>query len=589
MEAAGEDVRTDVVSEVACHLDELPQEILFLILTHLRDVKEVASVSRVSKRFYSLLASNAIWKLLYCAKWEANPLLPNFLEVIGRPAEEVLKEDADDDTDGPSIKDAFKHKYFLEQRWFKGEWTRQSFLAHPGSSVNGLKFVASPSSSAPATLVTCSDDHTVRVWQPVAVAAPPEPAGDDSDSSFFFSNSPGSLFSSFRNSKIRNLGLSLTAKPQLECTDTLKGHQSVVWCVDYDGNVIVSGSHDESVIVWRDGAIAHNFAKVLDGGINGIILHENSVLARSRMGKEVVLTDIEACKHTVRYDSNSYGVFSFDASWEDNVLISCGGKALYCWDMRTSEPQFSYKIPTQMGRFEVLKLKTGTHLLATGDSDGDCAFWDLRVVSSAAMTPLAFAPASSSTSSTTSPSPSSSTSSSSPSPPSMGSPRLSSSPPLASLATYPSSSSSSSALFSSSSSPPAATSYLATSAASPGGGGLSSLAGATTVGSNKNPGHITSFIHGLSPVCGLYFDNSKLVSASKSGIIKVWDIGCSKDKSSQLARCKIDLGSKVWCFQADDRSLVCGDRGGFIHLVDFGADTRPRFGGMTADSKCSLQ
>jgi hypothetical protein len=90
-----------------------------------------------------------------------------------------------------------------------------------------------------------------------------------------------------------------------------------------------------SVIVWRDGAIAHNFAKVLDGGINGIILHENvrlhlqrphahahthahtrylcslfvhthkttwaqSVLARSRMGKEVVLTDIEACKHTVR-------------------------------------------------------------------------------------------------------------------------------------------------------------------------------------------------------------------------------------------------------------------------------------------------
>jgi len=44
MEAAGEHVRNDAVSEVlACHLDELPQEILFLILTHLRDIKEVAS------------------------------------------------------------------------------------------------------------------------------------------------------------------------------------------------------------------------------------------------------------------------------------------------------------------------------------------------------------------------------------------------------------------------------------------------------------------------------------------------------------------------------------------------------------------
>jgi hypothetical protein len=27
--------------------------------------------------------------------------------------------------------------------------------------------------------------------------------------------------------------------------------------------------------VWRDGAIAHTFDKVLEGGINGIILHDN--------------------------------------------------------------------------------------------------------------------------------------------------------------------------------------------------------------------------------------------------------------------------------------------------------------------------
>lgn len=68
----------------------------------------------------------------------------------------------------PCVSCGSNGQYFLEQRWFKGEWTRQSFLAHPGSSVNGLKFVASPSSSAPATLVTCSDDHTVR-----GTASPP--------------------------------------------------------------------------------------------------------------------------------------------------------------------------------------------------------------------------------------------------------------------------------------------------------------------------------------------------------------------------------------------------------------------------------
>jgi hypothetical protein len=51
---------------------------------------------------------------LYYAKWEANPLLPNFLEVIGRPPEDclALKEEADADAvdSSPSIKDAFKHK-----------------------------------------------------------------------------------------------------------------------------------------------------------------------------------------------------------------------------------------------------------------------------------------------------------------------------------------------------------------------------------------------------------------------------------------------------------------------------------------------
>lgn len=92
---------------------------------------------------------------------------------------------------------------------------------------------------------------------------------------------------------------------------------------------------------------------------------------------------------------------------------------------------------------------------------------------------------------------------------------------------YPKPSSSSALLFSSSSSPPATNSYLGSSTVplptpySPSSAlashGPSALQDATA--SAKTLGHITSFIHGLSPICGLYFDSSKMVSASKSGTV----------------------------------------------------------------------
>jgi WD40 repeat protein len=36
-----------------------------------------------------------------------------------------------------------------------------------------------------------------------------------------------------------------------ECTHTLKGHTSDVYCVAFDGTTIVSGSDDKTVRIWR--------------------------------------------------------------------------------------------------------------------------------------------------------------------------------------------------------------------------------------------------------------------------------------------------------------------------------------------------
>jgi WD40 repeat protein len=38
----------------------------------------------------------------------------------------------------------------------------------------------------------------------------------------------------------------------LECVHTLKGHSSLVWTMDSDGSIIVSGGFDGNLVVWKD-------------------------------------------------------------------------------------------------------------------------------------------------------------------------------------------------------------------------------------------------------------------------------------------------------------------------------------------------
>lgn len=97
--------------------------------------------------------------------------------------------------------------------------------------------------------------------------------------------------------------------------------------------------------------------------------------------------------------------------------------------------------------------------------------------------------------------------------------------------------------------------------------------------------------HGLSPICDLYFDNNKLVSASKQGVIKIWRLDLQS--ADNVASCTIPLEARLWCFQGDDRALVCGDRQGFVHTLDFG-DIREYLAGSNSkaaakDEGCVLQ
>ena len=73
--------------------------------------------------------------------------------------------------------------------------------------------------------------------------------------------------------------LKLWSISSLKCVSTLNGHTGGVWCSEFDGNIVVSGSTDRSLRVWdvKNGTCLH----VLEG-------HTSTVRCVSLHGKVVV-------------------------------------------------------------------------------------------------------------------------------------------------------------------------------------------------------------------------------------------------------------------------------------------------------------
>ena len=110
-----------------------------------------------------------------------------------------------------------------------GNYTTVSIQAHPvGESLNKVKFVAAASSAARAepTLLTCSDDKTVKIWK----------ASD---------TAPQEIKAKGRKSKIsKKKEAQADDQVPLKCEKVMR-HEGYVFSLDCDGNRIVSGDFGE--------------------------------------------------------------------------------------------------------------------------------------------------------------------------------------------------------------------------------------------------------------------------------------------------------------------------------------------------------
>jgi len=112
-----------------------------------------------------------------------------------------------------------------------GNYTTVSIQAHPvGESLNKVKFVAATSSGVRAepTLLTCSDDKTVKIWKASDIA-PQEIKAKGG-----------------KKAKITKKKKEAQAEEQvpLKCEKVMR-HEGYVFSLDCDGNRIVSGDFGE--------------------------------------------------------------------------------------------------------------------------------------------------------------------------------------------------------------------------------------------------------------------------------------------------------------------------------------------------------
>eukprot|EP00005_Dracoamoeba_jomungandri_P011507 CAMPEP_0174278556 /NCGR_PEP_ID=MMETSP0439-20130205/61545_1 /TAXON_ID=0 /ORGANISM="Stereomyxa ramosa, Strain Chinc5" /LENGTH=558 /DNA_ID=CAMNT_0015370985 /DNA_START=667 /DNA_END=2339 /DNA_ORIENTATION=+ len=541
----------------------------------------------------------------------------------GKEMEPEQSEEEEEDAYGCSVFKSFKQKVFLNKNWLSGRCTRLKFEAHSKEPVNDLKFVTNTNlnnSGELTKLVTCSDDKTIKIWKNNAnvesgennennktnyVRSSEEEENEErcednnnnSSGNDLNSTKPRKKLFSFKSSKVKSVEprryISASEKKgdlvdswnediiAPSCSTVLTGHNSLIWTLDYDKNLIISGSHDQSVIIWNEeeGSMARKFIQVLPGGVNQIYMQDSLAFASGRASKEMKLLDIEAGKEAVTYKASDYGgIFASTVDWEEQSIIVTDGKLLKIYDFRGGDYQHRIVLGSVISRFEVLK-KRGSNILATGDADGDCKFWDLRKLTS--------------------------------SPSSNGCKELATfshglvpvcemymdSTKLVSgdkggvvkvfdLKTMQLNSTNTStttlqvddlwcfqandrALVCGDSD--GRSNILATGDAD-GDCKFWDLRKLTSSSSSNGFEELAIFTHGLVPICDMYMDNTKLVSGDKGGMVKVFDLKTIQFNARNTSSTTLQLNDLLWCFQADDRALVCGDRTGFINILDFQTD-----------------
>ncbi|KAG8166036.1 hypothetical protein KVR01_004588 [Diaporthe batatas] len=385
-------------------IDRLPAELAIQVLAHL-DAADLARSSLVSRSWRDMVSSQHIWRESYLREKTgtyatSNPIQPG--TGLGVPAVK------------PSInwKDAYRVTEELGQRWKRGHATSIYLNGH-SDSIYCLQFDEQK-------IITGSRDKTIRIWDMHTLACklvigPPEVVKDnallydeDGNPTHSASHEPHTGAQADQN---RTTSVPTTVSFQTH-------HKASILCLQYDDNILVTGSSDASCIVYdvKGGyrpvrRLRHHTAAVLDscfddkhivtcskdisicvwdretgqllkqlrghsGPVNAVQMRGNTVVSCSGDFR-VKLWNIDTGKQIREFQGHTKGLACSQFSEDGRYVASAGNdKVIRIWDANTGECLREMKAHESLVRS--LHIDSVSGRLISGSYDTDIKVFDME-------------------------------------------------------------------------------------------------------------------------------------------------------------------------------------------------------------------
>ncbi|KAK9451962.1 WD40-repeat-containing domain protein [Limtongia smithiae] len=298
----------------------LPAELLTQIFIHV-DVTSLLQCFHVSKAWHAAADNNTLWAFKFRQRrkyWALQPHMPS--------------------TSSLDYKQLFRTRLELDRRWRSGKVTPRVLLGHK-ESVYCVQFDADK-------IVTGSRDKTMRIW----------------------------------NTRTGELLRTLKLEEEDESghgEENISGHEGSVLCLQYDNELLISGSSDHTMIVWSLPTYApthrfrHHTGPVLDVVFDSRHIvscsKDSTICLRDRRTKGYpILHQIRACNGTVN---------SIDL--RHRVVVSAGvDNVVRLWNADTGKSIIS--LYGHSRGVACVQMSKDRKMVVSGGNDNTIKVWNAR-------------------------------------------------------------------------------------------------------------------------------------------------------------------------------------------------------------------
>ncbi|KAK6510339.1 hypothetical protein TWF506_009455 [Arthrobotrys conoides] len=332
-----------------------PTEIVAQILSYL-DHRSLLSCELVSRYWYSVALSSHIWRYTFEAEY-------------GK-----LKAGISYNRDWKSM---FEVKSSLNKRWLKGQ-VNPTYLNGHSDSVYCVQFDQEK-------IITGSRDRTIRVWDIATgqclkiIGASHDPRPGSSTVGYH----KGSVLCLQFDDQILVTGSSdhtciVYSLPEFEPFLTLPGHRMGVLDVCFDESHIVSCSKDTSICVWeRSTGLLLNRLRGHEGPVNAVQLR-GSIVASASGDANIKLWDVENGNCLRTLSGHTRGLACIQLSEDCRTVVSGGNdQSIRVWDVDSGHLRYEIR-DAHKSLVRSLYLDSHNERIISGSYDQSVRVWDLK-------------------------------------------------------------------------------------------------------------------------------------------------------------------------------------------------------------------